>query len=265
MQGWSASGEGPGSRVGDGRPSVSVVIPTLNEERWLPRLLRSLASQTRPPLEVIVSDSGSHDATTDIAADAGCAVVIGPRAGPGAGRNLGASSARGDLLLFLDADVELPTAEFLERAVDAFVRSRLVIAGMGFRPLERGLSYRLAFRLIWMAQRCTRPVAVHAGGYALLGRRDLHEHIGGFDETLPICEDDDYCRRMAEHGKFGFLKGVYVMLSARRLQRHGILKTGCVYFKWWVTQMLRMKKHRPFYPFGHYGDAQEHDRTAPHP
>ncbi len=265
MRGSPASVECPGDRVGDRGPSVSVIIPTLNEERWLPRLLRSLASQTRLPLEIIVSDSGSQDATTGIAADAGCAVVVGPRAGPGAGRNLGARAARGDLLLFLDADVVLPTPEFLERAVDAFVRRNLVIAGTGFRPLERGLSYRLAFRLIWMAQRCTQPVAVHAGGYALLARRELHEQIGGFDETLPICEDDDYCRRMANHGKFGFLQGVYVMLSARRLQRHGILSTGCVYVKWWGTQMLRLKKHKPFYPFGQHSDEQEHDRTTPQP
>ena len=88
-------------------------------------LLESLRNQSRPPREIVVADSGSTDGTVEIARAAGATVVKGERKGPGEGRNRGAEAARGDVLLFLDADCVAP-ARLVDSVVDG---SPLVGAG----------------------------------------------------------------------------------------------------------------------------------------
>ncbi|NBS41768.1 glycosyltransferase family 2 protein, partial [bacterium] len=94
---------------------LTIVIPTKNEEADLPILLESIKKQTLQPKEVIVADANSTDRTREIAAAYGARVVEGGMPGPG--RNRGAEAAKTDLILFLDADVELRDSEFLEKSV----------------------------------------------------------------------------------------------------------------------------------------------------
>jgi 4,4'-diaponeurosporenoate glycosyltransferase len=101
----------PGARAGaaGSPPSLSVIIPARNEEHNLPTLLRSLHSQSLRPGEIIVVDDGSTDRTADTARQLG-ATVVPSRPLPEGWRgktwacHQGAQSARGELLLFLDAD-----------------------------------------------------------------------------------------------------------------------------------------------------------------
>lgn len=94
-------------------PSTSVVVPARNEAKTLPRLLASLAAQDRPPLEVLVVDDASTDDTAAVVRRApGVTLLTAPPRPPGwTGKawacHLGATAARGELLVFLDADVEL--------------------------------------------------------------------------------------------------------------------------------------------------------------
>ena len=87
-------------------PRISVVIPALNEEKFLPVLLESLKNQTFKDYEVIVADAGSKDKTLEIAHSYGARVVPGGMPGPG--RNRGAEVATGEFLFFFDSDVLLP-------------------------------------------------------------------------------------------------------------------------------------------------------------
>src|SRR3990170_5831446 len=89
-------------------PTVSVIVPAWNEAKYLPALLESIRLQTVPPLEILIADSGSTDDTGAVASATGAQVVPGERKGPGEGRNRGAGAARGDVLLFADADCVLP-------------------------------------------------------------------------------------------------------------------------------------------------------------
>src|SRR5207247_2481502 len=91
--------------------SVSVIIPTWNEAKYLPALLDSLQNQTRSPLEILIADSESTDGTQDLAEARGALLVPGDRRGPGEGRNRGARSARGALFLFVDADCVPPPVQ----------------------------------------------------------------------------------------------------------------------------------------------------------
>src|SRR6266508_2970429 len=116
---------------------TSVVVPTWDEAKYLPTLLASMRAQTVPPLEVIVADSGSTDGTPDLARAAGSLVLEGERKGPGEGRNRGARAARGDILLFVDADCTLPPD--LLPAVEAVVARPAVIGGTtAFGPADGG-------------------------------------------------------------------------------------------------------------------------------
>ncbi len=90
---------------------LSVVIPTLNEAKYLPGVLASLKKQTFADFEVIVADAASTDGTREIALGHGCHVVQGGTISQG--RNAGARRARGKYLLFLDADVTV-APDFLE-------------------------------------------------------------------------------------------------------------------------------------------------------
>lgn len=97
--------------VGVGPPFFSIIIPTLNEERCLPRLLDSLRVQTFREFEVITVDGFSRDATPVLAADIGRVIQVNGR--PAIARNVGAEIATGEYLLFCDADIVLPDAEYL--------------------------------------------------------------------------------------------------------------------------------------------------------
>src|SRR5450759_2995021 len=98
-----------------GTPSVTVVVPVLDEANRLPGLLDCLDRQSLRPVEVVIADGGSTDGTREIARSRGARVVTGGR--PAHGRNAGAREATGDLILFLDADCE-PSQRFIELAVE---------------------------------------------------------------------------------------------------------------------------------------------------
>ena len=115
-------------------PRISVVIPSLNEEKYLPILLESLKNQTFKDYEVIVADAGSKDQTIEIAKTYGAKVVAGGMPGPG--RNRGAEAATGEFLFFFDSDVVLPT-DFLEKAITEMDDLYIDLATCEFLPLIR--------------------------------------------------------------------------------------------------------------------------------
>lgn len=86
--------------------TVTVVIPCFNGETYLAQTLRSVLNQTLPPLEILVVDNGSSDGSVALAEGFGepVRVLHQPTAGASRARNVGAASARGDALMFLDAD-----------------------------------------------------------------------------------------------------------------------------------------------------------------
>lgn len=99
-------------------PVVSVVIPSYNEATYIDRLLRALCSQTFKDFEVIVSDAESKDGTKEVVKKFSNKLDIkfveSPPRGPGAGRNFGAKHAKGEWLLFLDADDDIDDPNFIE-------------------------------------------------------------------------------------------------------------------------------------------------------
>ncbi|MHA6525208.1 glycosyltransferase [Tessaracoccus sp. G1721] len=210
---------------GRGFPSVSVVIPCLNEELLLPGLLDALTGQTVPPSQVVVADGGSDDDTVRLARRAGAVIVRGGL--PAAARNRGAAASSGELVLFLDADVR-PGTQFIEHAVGEFVGRRLDVATAALVPLERAWDFRLVYAVIARGLQWAAQVRPHAVGACILVRRSLHDRIGGFDESLALAEDHDYARRAARIGRFGVLRSVRIPTSMRRIRHLGRVRYGLV-------------------------------------
>lgn len=106
------------------QPEVSIIIPTYNESKNLPRLLRSINNQTGVTSQTIVVDQDSEDNTQQLALTAGAEVLSRPRppfySPPSQSRNMGAKHASADILLHLDADMELPDERFLRRFLALF-------------------------------------------------------------------------------------------------------------------------------------------------
>jgi glycosyltransferase involved in cell wall biosynthesis len=206
---------------------ISVVVPTLNEERYLPLLLGSLQRQGYPVHEIIIADGFSRDRTRAVALEWGCRVVDGPEH-PGVGRNRGAAAATGDTLLFLDADVILPRG-FLQRFVARFLHAHAVVATPVYRPtpntaFER-VSYFFGNIVMWSLQRTNMPLAA---GYCIMIDRRVFEAVGGFDERLLLAEDHDLVRRAKRRGPFKVFI-LPIKTSTRRYQKQGGIRLSLRY------------------------------------
>src|SRR3989344_5888247 len=92
-------------------PFISIIIPTLNEDKYVPSLLKDLQNQTEPNFEVIVIDGNSDDNTLSsceiFKSDLKLSLVKVNKRNVSYQRNYGAKHARGDYILFLDADVRI--------------------------------------------------------------------------------------------------------------------------------------------------------------
>jgi glycosyltransferase involved in cell wall biosynthesis len=199
---------------------LSIVIPTFNEQDYLPRLLASIRSQGFSDYELIVADNFSTDATRDIARRFEARVVDGG-AHPGVGRNRGAEAARGDLILFLDADVILPDIDWLERKLRQFDRRKLDAATCLIKPISDRRIDTVTHSIYNAHMLAMQFLHEHAPGFCLFSRMKLHHRIGGFDESVKLAEDHDYVRRAVEFGKFRVLYGARIHVSVRRMDRDG--------------------------------------------
>ena len=201
----------------DAAATVSVVVPALNEEAVIGSTLKHLASLDPQPLEVIVAVGDSSDGTASIAESLGAVVVSSGAVGRGRSRqmNAGALRAKGDVLIFLHADTQLPTdaVNVARRQLCAGKRTERTVLG-GFVSLitvpDRDKTYwflsthNVAKTFYTVA--AFRPKSFILGLRCLFGdqamfcrRRDF-EYVGGFDENLPIMEDADLCVRMHTAG-----------------------------------------------------------------
>lgn len=196
---------------------ISVVIPTLNEERALPETLARLTEQGTAH-EIVVADGGSSDRTQAAASRAGAAWVQAPR-GRGAQMNAGArrtACAPGEWLLFLHADTHLPPGAL--NAIAALpVQAQCGCFHQAFgggHPLLKAVSRLHNWRC--------RKTQIMYGDQAMFVRRGLFEALGGFPETE--LEDVKLSERLREQTAPVFLPAT-VVTDARRFLAQGIVRS----------------------------------------
>lgn len=206
---------------------ISIVIPTLNEEDRLPELLESIKSQTGAEYEVIVVDAYSEDETRKLAESYGARVVDGGL--PAKARNLGAAAAKGEIILFLDADVVLPAPDFLEKTVAEFTEQRLGAATCVVLPMSEKFADKVFHKIFNFYMKIIRRFSPHAPGFCIFCRKDIHDAICGFDEEIKLAEDHDYVSRAGKITRFNILKSHPILVSVRRFDRDGRLNIALRY------------------------------------
>lgn len=204
----------------------SIIIPTLNEENYLPRLLKSIKKQTFKDYEIIIADAGSTDSTKKIAKELGCKVIKGGL--PGKGRNEGAKIAKSDLLLFLDADIILPD-DFLEKTIKEFEKKKLDTASFFLVPITSNGTLKNLFSYTYRGWVASLERPIPHGAMGILNKKSIHQKINGYDESLKLCEDHDYVQRSAKVGKFRVIRGTRIFYSLRRFHQDGFVRTCLKY------------------------------------
>ena len=237
-------------------PSVSVVIPSYNDASYIDRLLLALTKQEYDNFDVIVSDANSKDNVLEVINDfkskLDLKLIQSPPAGPGVGRNVGAAEARGEWLLFLDADDDIDDPEFISILVQEASKRGWDTATAKVKHTDANwleqFGSTMNYRYIKLLAHTKHPVAP---GWCILTKRAVFEEKGGFNPDIRFGEDYDYVIRASDHG-FGFVEGTYYYVDLRRSREEGIkfaLKgIGNEIYR--HTHRYKIKKNRIRYDFG---------------
>jgi glycosyltransferase involved in cell wall biosynthesis len=218
----------PGSAPGAISPFISVIIPAHNEEEFLPTTLESLKRQDYPAYEVIVVANGCKDRTVEVAAPL-CDVVYDlPQRGLGPARNLGGNEAKGELLVFLDADTILePKA--LSIIARQFTRRHAMGTLKGL-PDTRNASYKA----IYLLKNSIHQLHAHHGSSGvILCWKDHFEAVGGFDAQLYLRENSDLMKKLRKFGRYKYISETAAVTSMRRYEQTGTGEMIWLWLKVW--------------------------------
>lgn len=195
---------------------LDVVIPTWNEEGWLPGLLNRLL-QMKLVDEIVVADNASEDRTRQIALAGGARVVEGGR--PAQGRNNGALVTASEFIVFADADVVF-SGKVLDRVVTNFEGNDDVVAvHFPYRPINPTLLARFSYWAMNHYVSILHRIGLAQGiGTFIAVRRAAFDKAGGFDESLSVGEDADLIRRLNRLGTVRYDKTQEVGTSIRRFR-----------------------------------------------
>lgn len=209
---------------------ISFIIPTLNEEKVIGTTLAQFKNLTAFPYEVIVSDGKSSDQTVAIAknhADQVIEYTDAKRQTIAMGRNMGASVAKGDFLVFIDADVSIPDINnFFKETLQRFDTDPELVALTVKQDVPkdtRTFSDRLFFGIVNMLIYLSNNV-FHSGGSSgefQMVRKNAFHQIQGYDETLVVGEDGNLFVRLSEIGKARIAMNLRVFHLSRRAHETG--------------------------------------------
>jgi len=192
---------------------VSIIIPTLNEERCLGHTLEHI--QQLSPYEVIISDGRSNDKTLEIAKNFTEKLVTGP-IGRAVQMNAGASIATGDIFLFLHADSRIAPNSY-EKMLFSMTHSEKIGGAFSLYIDSEKRNLRL---IAWLANIRSKYLGMTYGDQAFFVRNLTFQKMNGFSE-FPICEDIDFFKRLRKLGSV-ILLNEKVFTSPRRWNKEGV-------------------------------------------
>ncbi len=227
----------------------SVIVPTYCEEQNIERCLQSIQEQTfdEGSIETIVVDSNSPDNTRAIAERYADKVVNMRDRGVGKARNLGARKAKGELLVFVDADTVLDPA-FLAGIHEVLNRSKAVyvvgtMAGLEWSGTADNLLKFLHYGLVNLISTATAYLGFPFFPTVCCAcKKSAFRRVGGFDEDLAVAEDLKFSLRMGKIGRCLVSKKAKAYTSLRRIRKNGVIRNFYVYLSNYFKVFVLNKK-----------------------
>lgn len=212
---------------------ISVIIPAHNEEAYLRRTLDALRRQNYGWFEIVVVANGCTDRTVDIARDRCHRLIVLSQKSLGVARNLGARMARGELLLFLDADTTLEPMALRRIAEDFSIRDAAgTLQGRPDSP-------RVACRIIYALKNFVHRWAIHPGSSGvILCWKEHFLREGGFDEGLEVRENSELMKRLKRYGRYRYIGDVSATTSMRRYEQRGVARVVWLWCKLWLQSLI---------------------------
>lgn len=251
------------------KPALSIVIPVLNEEKYLPTLLTDLSRQTYTDFEVIIVDGRSKDRTIDKANHFShrlpkLTVLESDLSNVCHQRNQGAAAASADLILFMDADNRLPTyfLQGLKYHVDLTNPDIFTTWIAAEVNTSNSVAIATIINLYFDLQKGTdNPPTIEA----MLGfKKEVFKKLKGFNPKLAINEGNDIVKKAIKKGfRFELYKDPTYSFSLRRLRKQGTLRLIGNVSQFEIGRLLGRKmskeKVRKLYPMkgGNYFDLEK--------
>lgn len=228
---------------------ISIIIPTLNEEENIEKLIAYLRRDPSYPLitEIIVVDGNSEDRTSEMATKTGVTVLGSKHRSRAVQMNLGAERASGQVLYFLHADTFPPTG-YAQKIWQA-TRDHYI---SGCFRLRFDWSHWFLSTNCWFTRFNTS--IFRFGDQSLFVNKEVFMEVNGFNENLRMFEDQDIVKRLSHHGQFVVLPH-YVVTSARKYRKNGPFRLQLVYFLIYLlyafgfSQSTLMRTYQSLVPF----------------
>jgi len=224
------------------QPFFSIVIPTLNEEKFLPKLLKDFSNQTNKEFEIVVADGLSVDSTKDQAELFKNKLIIkfisSKKKNVAEQRNHGANFAKGRYLIFLDADARVSDG-FIKKIKNFISKNKGLLFIPYLSPEKKDEQYKLLFDidniLVEFSAYLNRKFSL---GGSMIIEKNLFKIVGGFDKKLFIAEDHELIQRISKWNvNPKFIRDISITFSMRRWKREGDLQ---VIYKHFVATAYRL-------------------------
>ncbi len=213
---------------------ISVIIPAHNEEEYIGATLDAVNRQDYRNFEIIVVANGCSDRTSSVAMNKCHRLVVLSSRCLGTARNLGAKLARGELLVFLDADTTLDN-----KALGTIARE---FSNKDAAATVKGCpdGDRLSFRMIYWLKNFVHRAHLHSGSSGVIVCWKKHfVAIRGFDEGLQVRENSELMKRLKRFGRYHYLGRASAVTSMRRYQGGGTMRTLWSWIKLWAESLFR--------------------------
>jgi glycosyltransferase involved in cell wall biosynthesis len=216
---------------------ISVIIPTLNEEKLLGGMLEQFAFLRSHIIELVVSDGGSTDGTLAIARKHAHILVEnrdGKRQTISMGRNRGAERATGDVFVFLAADTLFENAVTFFSVIEKEIANPSIAALTGsvsvYPAEERRIDRAYHGFYNWLFYMMNRVGMGMGRGECHIMRREVFEKVRGYAEGIAAGEDYEIFQRLKKVGEVRFLRELRIFESPRRYRRLGYLRVTGAWF-----------------------------------
>lgn len=206
---------------------ISIIIPALNEEKYIEKTLKSIKESDFKDYEIIVVANGCTDKTVDKARKLADRIIVTKEKGVSRARNKGAEKAKGDMLIFLDADTCLSKDTLQEIA-------QLEKNTVGTCKIKPDINKFKAKTFMWAKNKLWWTVWTNG---IIFCNKEIFNKVKGFNERLTKGETGDFVRKAREHGKYR-LADSYVINSMRRFEKWGYFSVEL----YWIKEKLSPSK-----------------------